>query len=276
MRCLKLLLALGAMSALSLALADDAAITWSGSPKMLSGHPTVRMMSEKIVLHITPISSTSDGYTDADCTFVFKNEGPACSVRIGFPDRTRGAFEENYFKGGEDAHPTFQTLQNFKSWVDGVPVKTTVVLSQNPNAKGATYGGSWHAKVVHFGAAQTLTVRDTYRQPQSGGVSASTNGLYLNQVQYIMSTGSSWKGPIGSVVVEAHFPGITVAKPLSELTSMDPYLFTKWDPVLPNEVYYLGFGKPTVSDGVIVFKTTNLKPTVASDINFFWPQPAHK
>ncbi len=187
------------------------------------------------------------------------------------------AFEENYFKGeGVDAHPTFQTLQNFKSWVNGVPIKTTVVLSQNPNAKGATYGGSWHAKVVRFNAGETLTIRDTYRQPQSGGASLSANGLYLNQVQYIMSTGSSWKGTIGSAIVEVHFPGITAAKPLSELTSMDPYLFTKWDQVLPNEVYYTGFRTPLVSNGLLVFRSTNIKPTVASDINLYWPQPAHK
>jgi hypothetical protein len=278
MRTFKVLLVAGMGSALSLALADDGAITWSGAPKLLSGHPSIRMVSEKIILNITKVSPTGDGYTDADCTFVFKNDGPACSVRIGFPDRTRGAFEQNYAKegGGDYPHPTFQTLTNFKSWVNGVPVKTTVVLSQDPTVKGATYGGSWHAKTVSFKAGETVTVRDTYRQPQSGGASSSTNGLYLNQVQYIMSTGASWRGPIGSVVVEAHLRGITVAKPLGELTTQEPYSFTKWDQVLPNEVYYLGFGKPWVSDGTITFRATNLKPTVASDINLFWPEPPHK
>ncbi len=89
MRLLKPLLALFVISTLSLAFGDDAAITWSGSPKMLSGHPTVRMVSEKIILNVTPLTGDAEGHTDADCTFVFKNDGPACSVRIGFPDRTR-------------------------------------------------------------------------------------------------------------------------------------------------------------------------------------------
>jgi len=263
------------LSVLTLALADDGAITWGGSPKMLKGHRTVRMVSEKIVLSVTPISKDKDGYTDADCTFVFKNEGPACAVRIGFPDRTRGAFEETFARGGSGdiPHPTFQALLNFKSWVDGVPVKTTVELSSDPTVKGATYGGSWHVKVVNFKANQTLTIRDTYRQPQSGGISSSgTQGLYLNQVQYIMSTGASWKGSIGSAEVDVHLPGVISAAPLASLTSDEPYLYKKWTDVKRGEVYYTGYGAPEVRDGVLVFRKANFKPTVASDINLYWPE----
>ena len=256
--------------AVALVAADDSAITWSGSPKMLKGHPTVSMVSEKIVL---TVHLGDNAYTDADCTFLFKNNGPACSVRVGFPDRTRGADEGNFVKSGGNPdfpHPTFQELQNFKSWIDGKPVATSVVLSQDPTVKGATYGGSWHVKVVKFPANGSVTVRDTYRQPQSGGIGAGN--IYLNQVQYIMSTGASWNGPIGEAEVDVHLPSVLSAKPIGSLTNQSPYSYEKWDKMEAHQIFYTGFSTPEVSNETLVFKRSNFKPSVASDINIFWPQ----
>jgi hypothetical protein len=259
-----------AFALVGFALADDGAVSWSGSPQMLNGHPTVSLVSEKIVLKVH-WHSGEDGWTDADCNFVFHNHGPACSVRIGFPDRTQGANEPNFSKGGNGdfPHPTFQVLQSFKSWVDGKRVVTRVVPAQDPNIKGATYGGSWHVKVVHFKANQTLTVRDTYRQPQSGG--ATESGVYLNQVQYILLTGGSWRGPIGSVEVDVHLDGVASIQPLAKLTKDQPYGYAKWKEVKPGHVFYTGFTEPKLRGWGLEFKGRNLKPTLASDINIYWP-----
>jgi hypothetical protein len=246
--------------------ADDSAITWGGNPQMLQGHPTVQMVSEKVVVTVHP---GENFYTDVDCNFVFHNDGAACDVRIGFPDRASGMPEGNFTKGGDVdfPHPTFQALQSFKSWVDGKPIGTTVVPSHDPG-KGAKFGGSWHVKVVHFGENQTLKVRDTYRQPQSGG---SIGSGYLNQVQYILSTGGSWNGNIESAEVDVIIPGLSGFKPASELGA-DPYTFDHWADVKPGHVYYSGYAEPVIEGNMLVFKRANFKPDDSSDINVFWPQ----
>src|SRR4028118_808793 len=77
--------AFGFFSALALgALANDAGISFGGSPRLLKGHPSVAMASEVIVMTIDEEKVT------VDCNFVFKNNGKATQVRMGFPDEGQG------------------------------------------------------------------------------------------------------------------------------------------------------------------------------------------
>lgn len=252
------------MALIVTAVADDSALSWSGAPQMLHGNTTVRMVSEKVVIH-----AGHEG-AKADCTFVFHNDGPACDIRIGFPDRATGAYFEDFIaKDGPNPHPTFQELKNFKSWVDGVPIKTKVTLAQD--ASKGDYGASWHEKVVHFPANQTVTIRDTYTQPESGGILPSN--MYLNIVEYVMSTGASWKGNIGSAEVDVHYPGVKEALPYTGGAPEKALAFAGWKQLKPGQVMYCGFANPQVENGTLIFKRANFKPTKESDIYVFSTKP---
>jgi hypothetical protein len=67
--------------------ANDGGIAFGGSPGLLNGHPSVSMSSELIRIEVSKLE------LKADCTFVFVNHGPACEVRMGFPDQGLGALD---------------------------------------------------------------------------------------------------------------------------------------------------------------------------------------
>src|SRR5437868_13850348 len=67
--------------------ANDAALSYGGTPKMLGGHGSVSMQSELVRMKV------GEKMVDVDCTFVFANPGKACTVRIGFPDQEYGGDE---------------------------------------------------------------------------------------------------------------------------------------------------------------------------------------
>src|SRR5271156_6732257 len=62
--------------------ADAARISAGGAVHQMHGGGTVSMESEIVRIKIT------EQLQEVDCTFNFENTGPACSVRIGFPDFT--------------------------------------------------------------------------------------------------------------------------------------------------------------------------------------------
>lgn len=146
-----------------------------GSLKLLSPeHSSVRMVSEKVEAVLT-----RDMVAKVRCTFVFENQGEATTVKMGFPEDSEGEGQKQYIK-------------DFKSWVNGEPVETELVEDKSNNL--FIYKG-WFVKDVHFEAGETLTVVDTY----TGGVGRNVDGH--NWFRYVLKTGASWKGTIGSVEV---------------------------------------------------------------------------
>jgi hypothetical protein len=249
------------------ALADDSAMSWSGAPKMMHGNTTVRMVSEKVIVK-TPIDS--DFQSSFDCNFVFHNDGPATDIRIGFPDRANGAYTEDYFNTGSSDKPTFYELKNFKSWVDGKLVKTTLLVDKN--SPDANYAGSWHTKTVHFPANTTVNVRDTFTQRQSGGIGTTNN--YISMVRYVMSTGASWKGNIGSAEVDVIIPGMKSAKPFPGKPDTAT-AYTHWTDQPKGTIFYTGFAAPTQDGNTLIFKRNDFKPTLDSDIYVVWQAVEH-
>src|SRR2546423_11157601 len=69
------------------ATANDGGIALGGTPGLLKGHPSIAMTSEVVKIVVRDLTLT------ADCRFVFTNHGPACTVRVGFPDRGIGAMD---------------------------------------------------------------------------------------------------------------------------------------------------------------------------------------
>ncbi len=148
------ILALGGLCALSPhASANDGGISMGGTPRLLSGHPSVSMTSEVINIVVD-----KDGYT-VDCRFVFTNTGPACAVRMGFPDEGSGANDPDEENGAEDIQhtPPRTTFTSFRSYIDGNPAATKLV-------RGSEEGHYWHTKMVRFPANGVRRIRDVYTQ----------------------------------------------------------------------------------------------------------------
>ena len=53
------------------AVANDGGIAFGGSPRLLTGHPTVSMESEVVRIDV------GEQNVRVDCRFVFRNDGPA-------------------------------------------------------------------------------------------------------------------------------------------------------------------------------------------------------
>src|SRR5438270_7298538 len=81
--------------------ADDGYVTGvGGAACLMHGHPTIRMVSEEVHIQLP------EGKVSAQ--FVFKNEGAATTVEIGFPEK------------GKDVLPRSRShMVGFQSLVDG-------------------------------------------------------------------------------------------------------------------------------------------------------------
>src|SRR4051794_11540766 len=79
--------------------ADDASISWGGAPRLLKGHRWVEMRSEVVRMTV------GERRVHVDCRFVFENRGPACSVRMGFPDNGEGGYDEDDAEDREEHRP---------------------------------------------------------------------------------------------------------------------------------------------------------------------------
>jgi|GEM_PF-2828042 len=245
------------LAASCLAAADDAAISFGGSPTILHSHPSIHMRSEKVVITVLK------NKTLYDCRFVLRNAGAACTVQVGFPDRGFGAsetaFEENKSSG---KNIPFSALDDFQSKVDGAAVKTVLRPEGDKPA-------SWHAKLVKFGAGQTHVLEESFSVGNSGGISAS--GGFLRELRYVLHTGSSWAGTIGKVKIEVNLSnaGITLpAKPLplSRLGVAEGRSYSGWAKLPAATVAWKGFAAPQRTSTGLRFFTTNLKPTTADDV----------
>ena len=132
--------------------ANDGGIAYGGSPGLLKGHPSVSMQSE--VINITIM----DKKVSVDCEFVFKNEGDACTVRMGFPDVGEGSYDPDEESGEEVMKtPPKTTFKSFVSYVNGKQVATELIRAKEE-------GQYWHSKTVNFPAHSTVKIRDVYIQ----------------------------------------------------------------------------------------------------------------
>jgi hypothetical protein len=213
-------------------------------------------------------------YTVVDCRFVFHNDGPACSVRMGFPDEGDGSYQTDVRMSATDADSPppktgvpYTCFYWFHSFVDGKPVPTHPVWAKEK--EGLVI--SWHTKTVHFAAGQTRVVRDRYKQ--GSGMAAALGTGYIGITYYTMHTGSSWKGRIGDAIVRVHFLDRRgPMHPISLLTLPRHFYddVRTWPDRSSRGVYYAGFARPTVLGKTLVFHARNLKPTDSDDIALYY------
>ena len=161
---------------------DTAVVGISGTIRPMKSHSSIVLRSQVVKVKLTP------EYADVDCTFVLHNTGKATSVLIGFP-------EEGY---GTDVDATSGGFAFFRSFVDGKPVKVRVYGQKG----GDREYSRWYVKRVYFRAGQTRVIRNIYRT--SPGGDSIGNGFFI----YTLSTGASWKGPIGRADIIVELKGI--------------------------------------------------------------------
>lgn len=241
--------------------ANDGGISYGGSPHLLSGHRSVRMASEVIRI------SVGSEVVRTDCLFRFHNTGPACTVRMGFPDRGVGASDPDEETDAQTVMktPAKTTFLSFRSFVDGRPVKTRLV-------RGSKGGEYWHTKVVRFPAHATVLVRDVYTERLGGGITSVKGGSgNARQFGYVLHTGSSWHGTIGSsrVIVafeDKRLPNSLRAVPLEQVANHNDGRDLKGEAPTPDTVVWSGPGAPVVKGRTLIFTRTNWRPTPSDDL----------
>lgn len=238
--------------------ADDGFLTNSGAPKLMARHPSIRMDRERVVVEIRP-----KGY-HVDATFTFVNDGPACAVRMGFPDETSPNEDD---PGPGVKAPPRAALDHFRSWVDGRAVTTSLVRNTS-DAK------TWHVKRVAFAKGGTRRIRVVY-DADGGGATNSENGRYIRQANYVMRTGASWKGPIGLAELIVRFtPGSLAGelRPVSTgvLKDVSPYALSDWGKLSSGAVFWEGFAEPTVHGRELRFVRRRFKPGEDDDVNVYF------
>jgi hypothetical protein len=164
----------------ALGLADDTAVYGKGGAIMpMVEHPSIVMDEMVVQAHV------SEKTTRVDCDFLFRNTGPATTVRMGFP-------ESGNHLGGTDGFASFET------WVDDEPYEVSVEgLARDPS------GGwrRWRVKTVEFAANQTRRVRVRY------AVATARDSVGGRLFSYAFGTGGSWKGPIGRAQITVELEG---------------------------------------------------------------------
>lgn len=186
---------------LSNAHADDANWTTVGGVGAFTPNTHVRMEREKVQIGLT------DQTLRVHATFWFLNQGPATSVRMGFPDETK-----------DDGRATQAPIRHFRSKVDGRPVQVfheALSPGLDRNAGLQIYRSAW-VKTVSFtrgGSRRVEVWYDAVRGDESEGTTDT----------YVFKTGATWRGTIGRIEAIVDWGGSKrMSRPSLRLTGPAP------------------------------------------------------
>jgi len=162
---------------------DPGQVTWSGGTVRLvrDEHPSIALVRERIIFE------PGCGTTEVTVTLEFRNDGGACTARMGFPTLRAAGDLRGY-----------NYVRNFVVDVDGTPLET-VKQKGTVKLRGRDWPCEWFLFEVPFDAGRTrhMTVRYDEWMLYGGGEYAR-----WVQVPYVLATGGTWHGPIGEVQVE--------------------------------------------------------------------------
>ncbi|MBK8015019.1 MAG: hypothetical protein IPK13_27180 [Deltaproteobacteria bacterium] len=220
--------------------------------------PAVRMEEEEVTISLYPL------FAIVRATFVMKNTGATFNDEIGFP----GA---GVPVGGQFA--AHVALRGFRAWIDGKAAKTAERLIRNEYAFGPPKRGggrytrtreeTWHVFTAHIPKRKSVTITVEYAvlSEQHDVPDAQP----LAKMHYILHTGRSWKGPIGSGVVRivaeegvdpASISTVNHAfRGLSNTTKYEPFVLPK--------------GASRTDNG-FEWKFTQLSPTEKDDLEIVY------
>ena len=244
----KALFVLGFLVVAGVASANDGWVGNGGSPRLMAPHPTVRMLKERVRIHVGKDKVT------VEAEFWFRNGGPTTSTNVGSPDES----------SDPDDKPV---LMNFRSWIDGKRVKTLFRSSEKD--------GNWHVKRVTFPKGRTVRIRDRYVTKIGIGRLGYKN-TFANYVSYTVHTGSSWKGTIGETDLR-----VNVGRPLPYPRRVLPSKVYRdfsdkpgYNAKVPafirrhaHTVLYRGLGAPKRNGRELIFIRRNWRPTEDDNLN---------
>ncbi|HVF10253.1 MAG TPA: stalk domain-containing protein [Abditibacteriaceae bacterium] len=164
-----------------------------GAVRLMKGPAWVRLVSQEIQIklqHHGPSSAVK-------ARFVLRNEGPATTVLIGFPEE--GYHAQDYEFIIPATYKTYFSASRYL--VDGKPVSFARFRPKTqPN-----YGYRiWWVSRVRFAKGQTRVVANHYH----GHSGQSSWRTYKDWFDYILTTGASWQGPIGSTRIVCNIAGL--------------------------------------------------------------------
>ena len=139
-------------------------------------HTHVEMAKKEIKAKV------ANDYTYFEAVFTFHNNGPDTTVLMGFPVASEEAAERMRLRD----------LEDFAAYVNGeaVPVKKEAGLVPETGRNNLEFP-HWYVWEVDFSEGETKEVLNTYKAPNS------SDGVAFISTGYIITTGSTWQGPIG-------------------------------------------------------------------------------
>jgi hypothetical protein len=188
----------------SIVYANDGAATGIGGRwRMLKGeHPQVQMVSERV-----RIVQQKSGYFLTTADFVFRNHGPATTVKMGFPEE----------KSGDSATDSL-SLFHFRSWVDGRLVK---VQRHKTIDRYSEFVALW-TKTVQFKKGAIRRIRVRYLSQSGGG---DSNGGKWTSYNF---TGGNWYGKVRESILDIRFlPGWYMFAPYEKSNNNSPTVMRK-------------------------------------------------
>jgi len=170
---LKFLILLFAIS--GLLFANDTYIEVSGGS--LADYSNLKNENIQMIAETIKLTLYNEYYT-TEVYFVFKNEGPGQSIKVGFPQWHRGTTQLSNFI-------------DFECTVNGVITPFEEIITNNPKPHYRhLIINKWFVRDVFFESISLTTTSIKYSVPY---------GSYGNGAEYLYGTGSTWKGNISKV-----------------------------------------------------------------------------
>jgi hypothetical protein len=168
----------------SYALADDGYAGGVGENPIPRNSEDIVMDSEvvNIVLH--------EGFAEVECAYRFINEGSDQTVVMGFPNKT--------FMEMSGENPAKNGIGIFRAFANDIeiPVRSSTLTFEPDRHEAELYGqqSTWFFHDVPFKKGETKIVVNRYIADH-GGTASPITAINKN-FNYVLRTGSSWKGVI--------------------------------------------------------------------------------
>ncbi len=181
----------------NVAFGDNGFMGSIGGNVYLSKSSTIQMVREYILLTLN-----KNDYT-AKCVFTFFNNGNDTVVTVGFPNYHYNVTEETMpikvFKAKQDGKELnvktnkevgYYSLDTNANRVINIVSEDDIRFKKN-DTNFAWFCNSWYTWQSRFKKKDTTIIIDEYTGNWGG------NNTGAKEVEYILGTGGSWKGPIG-------------------------------------------------------------------------------
>jgi hypothetical protein len=142
---------------------------------------SITMVSEDVSINLAT--------GNVQCIFVFRNDGPAKDVLMGFPGVPIIKDEENQYLIEERG-----SIRNFAASDNGTPLSVKMEKHNRPTNYSWAWDmeyADWYTFMVHFESQETKTVSNSYQVKNT----VYSNGDIVTG--YVITTGKAWKDNIG-------------------------------------------------------------------------------